>query len=83
MRKKKWQFKIKRSQKLSSTTSLFAGESIFVDYTHYRFVHSFNSNCEKYIYRGGFDNKMNHHGYEIEYNRESGKEKFEGYWEKE
>ena len=41
-----------------------------------------NENEEIVIYRGGFDEEMNRHGYGIEYDRESGKEKFEGYWEK-
>ena len=34
------------------------------------------------IYRGGFDEEMNRNGYGIEYNMENGKEKIEGYWNK-
>ena len=34
------------------------------------------------IYRGGFDEEMNRNGYGIEYDRETGKEKLEGCWEK-
>ena len=32
------------------------------------------------IYRGGFDEEMNRDGYGIEYDRNDGKEKIEGYW---
>ena len=39
-------------------------------------------NEEIVVYRGGFDEKMNRHGYGIEYDRKSGREKIEGYWEK-
>ena len=38
--------------------------------------------CDRVIYRGGCDEEMNRHGYGIEYNRENGKEKIEGYWMK-
>ena len=31
---------------------------------------------------GGFDEEMNRDGYGIEYDRNDGKEKFEGYWSK-
>ena len=41
-----------------------------------------NENGGIIIYRGGFDEEMNRHGYGIEYNRENGKEKIEGYWVK-
>ena len=41
-----------------------------------------NRNKEIVIYRGEFDEEMNRHGHGIEYDRESGKEKIEGYWEK-
>ena len=41
-----------------------------------------NVNAEIVIYRGGFDKEMNRHGHGIEYDMESGKEKLEGYWEK-
>ena len=41
-----------------------------------------NENGGIIIYRGGFDEEMNRHGYGIEYNRENGKEKIEGYWMK-
>ena len=34
------------------------------------------------IYRGGFDKEMNRNGYGIEYDIDNGKEKIEGYWEK-
>ena len=34
------------------------------------------------IYRGGFDEEMNRNGYGIEYDIENGKEKIEGYWNK-
>ena len=34
------------------------------------------------IYRGGFDEEMNREGYGIEYDIENGKEKIEGYWNK-
>ena len=34
------------------------------------------------IYRGGFDEEMNRDGYGIEHDMENGKEKIEGYWEK-
>ena len=34
------------------------------------------------IYRGGFDEEMNRDGYGIEYDIENGKEKIEGYWNK-
>ena len=34
------------------------------------------------IYRGGFDEEMNREGYGIEYDVENGKEKIEGYWNK-
>ena len=34
------------------------------------------------IYRGGFDEEMNRNGYGIEYDMENGKEKIEGYWNK-
>ena len=34
------------------------------------------------IYRGGFDEEMNRDGYGIEYDIEDGKEKIEGYWNK-
>ena len=34
------------------------------------------------IYRGGFDEEMNREGYGIEYDIEDGKEKIEGYWNK-
>ena len=37
---------------------------------------------ETVIYRGGFDEEMNRYGYGIEYDMESGKEKYEGYWGK-
>ena len=39
-------------------------------------------NEEIVIYRGGYDKEMNRHGHGIEYDIESGKEKLEGYWEK-
>ena len=39
-----------------------------------------NENEEIVIYRGGFDEKMNRYGSGTEYDRESGKEKIEGYW---
>ena len=35
------------------------------------------------IYKGEFDEERNRHGRGIEYNRENGKEKIEGYWVKE
>ena len=41
-----------------------------------------NENGDIIIYKGGFDEEMNRHGYGIEYNRENGKEKIEGYWMK-
>ena len=41
-----------------------------------------NVNDEIVIYRGGFDKEMNRYGHGIEYDMESGKEKLEGYWEK-
>ena len=41
-----------------------------------------NENEEIVIYRGEFDDEMNRHGYGMEYDRESGKEMIEGYWEK-
>ena len=34
------------------------------------------------IYRGNFDMDMNRNGYGLEYDRKTGKEKVEGYWEK-
>ena len=34
------------------------------------------------IYRGGFDEEMNRDGYGIEHDMDNGKEKIEGYWEK-
>ena len=34
------------------------------------------------IYRGGFDEEMNREGYGMEYDIENGKEKIEGYWNK-
>ena len=34
------------------------------------------------IYRGGFDEEMNRDGYGVEYDIENGKEKIEGYWNK-
>ena len=34
------------------------------------------------IYQGGFDKEMNRNGYGIEYDIDNGKEKIEGYWEK-
>ena len=34
------------------------------------------------IYRGEFDENLNRNGYGIEYDKENGKEKLEGYWEK-
>ena len=37
---------------------------------------------EQYLYRGEFDNEMNRHGYGMEYDRDTGKEKIMGYWEK-
>ena len=39
-------------------------------------------NDEIVIYQGGYDKEMNRHGHGIEYDIESGKEKLEGYWEK-
>ena len=39
-------------------------------------------NEEIVIYRGGYDKEMNRNGHGIEYDIESGKEKLEGYWEK-
>ena len=39
-------------------------------------------NEEIVIYRGGYDKEMNRHGHGIEYDIESGREKLEGYWEK-
>ena len=41
-----------------------------------------DENEEIVIYRGEFDDEMNRHGYGMEYDRESGKEMIEGYWEK-
>ena len=41
-----------------------------------------NENGGIIIYKGGFDEELNRHGYGIEYNRENGKEKIEGYWMK-
>ena len=41
-----------------------------------------NENGGIIIYKGGFDEELNRHGYGIEYNRENGKEKIEGYWVK-
>ena len=41
-----------------------------------------NENEEIVIYRGEFDEEVNRYGHGIEYDRESGKEKIEGYWEK-
>ena len=41
-----------------------------------------NENEEIVFYRGEFDDEMNRHGHGMEYDRESGKEKIEGYWEK-
>ena len=41
-----------------------------------------NENEETVIYRGEFDEEMNRDGYGIEYDAENGKEKIEGYWEK-
>lgn len=40
-----------------------------------------NENSGNVIYRGEFDEEMNRNGYGMEYDRESGKEKMEGYWE--
>ena len=37
---------------------------------------------EVFLYRGEFDNEMNRHGYGIEYDRDTGKEKIMGYWKK-
>ena len=37
---------------------------------------------DRVIYRGGFDEERNRHGYGIEYDTENGKEKIEGYWVK-
>lgn len=39
-----------------------------------------NENSGNVIYRGEFDEEMNRNGYGMEYDRESGKEKMEGYW---
>lgn len=40
-----------------------------------------NENNGRMIYRGEFDEDMNRNGYGMEYDRESGKVKIEGYWE--
>lgn len=42
-----------------------------------RFKHE---NDETVIYRGEFDSDLNRHGRGVEYDRDSGKEKIEGYW---
>ena len=41
-----------------------------------------NDDGDIVIYRGGFDEEMNRDGYGIEYDRNDGKEKIEGYWSK-
>lgn len=41
-----------------------------------------NTPCEVRVYLGEFDEKMNRHGYGIEFDRETGEKKFQGYWEK-
>ena len=48
-------------------------------------IRSKSSNSEDdgcVVYRGGFDEEMNRNGYGMEYDVDNGKEKIEGYWEK-
>ena len=71
-----------------SWASLFGdGERRVIENTNGGLIMSIRYDCpeeneEIVVYRGGFDEKMNRHGYGIEYDRKSGREKIEGYWEK-
>ena len=61
-----------------STNSRMNGGSLFGGYT----FGATSSPPEMFLYRGEFDSEMNRHGYGIEYDRHTGKEKIMGYWNK-
>lgn len=61
------------------------GERRVIENTNGGLIMSIRYDCteeneEIVVHRGGFDEEMNRHGYGIEYDRKSGREKIEGYW---